>query len=167
MNNIGGMSLIEVLVALIVIGVLLVIAIPKFNLYMDLMEVNKQRIYLKMVYDAQVRYQANNACNYFWSGNPGLIGLEIQYSDTYWDPSLGCGGMPTCNPNATTVFPACPWGGNNEVQCGPQKYYFLATVDAMDTSHKLYLLLDGRIVCLDSSDQCEDNICTDLRFEPW
>ena len=164
------MTLIEIVVVIIVLGILARLAIPSYMIAVEKTKVAEAMSILSAIYRAQIRHKLENGMYseaFINACNPGLetqcLDVTVPPSQSFEPPSLGCG----------SDLAYCPISGFSggeatTASCGGANYGYVALTTRLNTypnPYILYMLEDGRILCQRVDTGTCDGICSQLGFD--
>ena len=123
MNRKSGFTIIELMVAAIIIGVLAAIAIPSYRIQMLKVRNQEAARVLYALWDAEKDYFRDNGV---YTGNIDDLAVEI----------------PTMKNFTNLVLADSPVSG-----CGGPIVTSRMSVDSMDSSYRIYMLENGSLFC--------------------
>ncbi|OGX39315.1 MAG: hypothetical protein A3D87_06075 [Omnitrophica WOR_2 bacterium RIFCSPHIGHO2_02_FULL_50_17] len=142
MKTKSGFTIIELMIAAVIIGVLAAIAIPSYRIQM--MKVRNQEALriLTALWEAQRDFQRDNGVY-----TTAMVDLAID--------------IPAPRNFAAPVLD----DGTTSVTCGGVPWFYLASMQDNASTYTLYVLTDGRIVCTPCP--VPGSLCTKMGFPDW
>lgn len=141
-------TLLEMLAALVVLGVVVSVAIPSVQWQIQKVKNQEAEPLLMAVYGAQLDFFSDNG---YYTNDIGNLGIEIDQSKLR---------------NFEYIVPA----NLENITCTSSTVFALgkaATKATATFQYDLYVLTDGRIVCSSSSDLCNATVCLRMGYEKF